>query len=361
MTRGKVWISDCEGPISKNDNAFELAQYFIPKGDKVFTLISRYDDFLADIAKKPGYKAGDTLKLILPFLKAYGATNKTVTDYSSSHVLLVPGAKDMLQFLKTRMHSFIVSTSYQQYLYALCELTGFPFQNVYCTKLDLDRYKISSEEAAKLRKIAEEIMEFEIFEIPKNAKSINDLLLEDRLKIDRLNKIFWEEFAQIEAGRMLREVNPIGGYEKANSVKDIITKTSSKLEDTIYVGDSITDISPFQLVRGGGGLTISFNGNQYAIREAEIAVISDNTVIVSLIADIFNRSGKEEVLKLVRKWNIQSVKEYSPPELRDKILSTFPVKLPKVEIITEQNQEQLIKESSNFRKTLRGEAVGNLG
>ena len=125
LAKRKVWISDCEGPISKNDNAFELAKYFIPKGDKVFTLISRYDDYLADIIKKKGYKAGDTLKLILPFLKAYNATNQSVTDYSSQNVLLVPGAKETLQFLKRRMPSFIVSTSYEQYLIALCNSPGF--------------------------------------------------------------------------------------------------------------------------------------------------------------------------------------------------------------------------------------------
>ena len=67
-----VFITDCEGPISKNDNAFELTCHFIPDGDRFFTLISRYDDIQADIVKRPGYKPGDTLKLILPFLKAYG-------------------------------------------------------------------------------------------------------------------------------------------------------------------------------------------------------------------------------------------------------------------------------------------------
>ncbi len=83
----RIFISDCEGPISKNDNAFELASHFIPHGDKFFTLISRYDDILADIVKKKGYKAGDTLKLILPFLKAYDATNQGIMEYSSKNVL----------------------------------------------------------------------------------------------------------------------------------------------------------------------------------------------------------------------------------------------------------------------------------
>ena len=101
----RIFITDCEGPISKNDNAFELTSHFIPNGNRLFTLISKYDDILADIVKRPGYKAGDTLKLILPFLKAYGVTNQAILEYSSKNVLLVPGAKEMLHFVKNSMPS----------------------------------------------------------------------------------------------------------------------------------------------------------------------------------------------------------------------------------------------------------------
>ena len=71
----RVFISDCEGPISKTDNAFEVASHFLPRGDYFFSLISRYDDVLSDIVKRPRYMAGYTLTLITPFLKAYGVTN----------------------------------------------------------------------------------------------------------------------------------------------------------------------------------------------------------------------------------------------------------------------------------------------
>ena len=50
----RVFVSDCEGPISKNDNAFELARNIISDGAHFFTLISKYDDVLADIVKKKG-------------------------------------------------------------------------------------------------------------------------------------------------------------------------------------------------------------------------------------------------------------------------------------------------------------------
>jgi energy-converting hydrogenase A subunit R len=65
----KAFVSDCEGPISKNDNAFELTAHYVPNGDNLFTVISRYDDVLADVLKRPGYKAGDTLSLYCPFLR----------------------------------------------------------------------------------------------------------------------------------------------------------------------------------------------------------------------------------------------------------------------------------------------------
>ncbi|NLB76264.1 MAG: hypothetical protein GX799_07345, partial [Crenarchaeota archaeon] len=69
-----IIFSDCEGPIAKNDNAYELCAHFIPDGDKFFANISKYDDVLAAVLHKPGYTSGSTLKLILPFLKAYDVT-----------------------------------------------------------------------------------------------------------------------------------------------------------------------------------------------------------------------------------------------------------------------------------------------
>ena len=59
----KFFVSDCEGPISVNDNAFELSGHFIEDGEKFFEIVSRYDDVLADVLKRTGYNAGSTLRL----------------------------------------------------------------------------------------------------------------------------------------------------------------------------------------------------------------------------------------------------------------------------------------------------------
>jgi len=357
----RVFITDCEGPISKNDNAYELTEHFVPDGDALFALISKYDDVQADVIKRKGYKAGDTLRLILPFLKAYDVTNKKIKQFSAESILLIPNAKDTLQFVRGIMPSFIVSTSYEQYMQALCDVIDFPFENVYCTKLNIDKYQLSETEKEKLRQIREEIVAMPMIQIPENAVSINDFSEKDKKTIRRLDEIFWKEISEMECGKMLKEVNPVGGFEKAKAVQEIVAKAGVKYCDVMYVGDSITDVQSFQLVRENGGLTVSFNGNNYAVREAEIAVLSDNATVTSVLTEVFNNYGRKGILELVREWSYSGLKKYCSRILQSRISRLYRENLPKAEIITSTNKERLMKESTAFRKTVRGEAVGGLG
>ncbi len=358
----RIFVTDCEGPISKNDNAFELTSHFVPNGGRFFALISKYDDVLADVVKKPGYKAGDTLRLILPFLKAYGATDEKIREYSSKNILLVSSARDTLRFVKGLMPSFIVSTSYEHYISSLCHLAGFPYDNVYCTKLNIDKYEMSKEEAKRLKEIREEISAMPMIEISENAKAVQDFSWRDQETIQGLDEIFWEEIPRMESGKMLEEVNPIGGYEKAKAVQDIVEKLDCRLGNVMYVGDSITDVPPFLLVRKNGGLTVSFNGNEYAIREAEIAILSGNTIVTSVLAEAFSRLGKDYAIRMVKEWSPSELKKYcATPALRKRMFELYPHAFPQVETITAENKERLKKQSSAFRKTVRGEAIGKLG
>ncbi|MEM2341777.1 MAG: hypothetical protein QXX94_05285 [Candidatus Bathyarchaeia archaeon] len=357
----KIFITDCEGPISKNDNAFELSSWLIPEGDKFFTLISRYDDVLADIIRRPGYKAGDTLKLIVPFLRAYGATNELMRLFSSESILLVPGARETLHYIRSIMPSFIVSTSYEPYIHALCDAIDFPKENVYCTKINIDKYELSADETHRLKSLREEIVKMPMIEIPQGAKSLSDLPLETQRTIKRLDEIFWNEIMGMKISLALKEINPVGGYEKAKAVKEIAAIFGRDLSSIIYVGDSITDVEPFRLVRDGGGLTISFNGNNYAIREAEIAVLSHHTIVLAILADQFKRFDKEHVLSLADNWDIRILEDYCSPHLLEQLKKLYPERAPWVERITSKNMERLMQESTAFRKRVRGEAIGTLG
>jgi energy-converting hydrogenase A subunit R len=359
----RVFISDCEGPISKNDNAFEITARFVPNGDKLFTLISKYDDVLADVLKKPGYSAGITLKLIVPFLKAYGVTDGQMEEFSAQNLILIANSKDTLQHVRGVASAFIVSTSYEQYIKALCKALEFPYQNTYCTKLSLGKYAITEKEKMRLKEIAKEIVQMPMMVIPPEAKTIEDFSTADQETIRRLGTIFWSEIAGMNLGRIFSEVITVGGSQKAAAIEDAVAKLSVPLEDVMYVGDSITDVEAFQLVREKGGLTVSFNGNNYAVRNAEIAVLSENNIVTAIIADAFCRQGKQAALNLVKNWNLQSLEHNRVVSLSllDQLFTLYPQVLPKVQIVTAENMELLTKESIEFREKVRGEVIGRLG
>jgi energy-converting hydrogenase A subunit R len=361
-TLRRIFITDCEGPVSKNDNAFELTSHFVPDGEKLFTQISRYDDVLADVVKRQGYKAGDTLKLILPFLKAYDVTDEKMVSFSAQNILLMPGAKEALQNVRTAMPVFIVSTSYEHYLRALCPTLGFPYEDTYCTQLSLDAYRISDKEKEQLKRLGHEICAMQMLEIPEKAVSLQMLSRESQQAFGRFDEIFWEEIMQSESGTIIREVNPMGGVEKAKAAREIVAESVCDLDSVMYVGDSITDVECFRLLEENGGLTVSFNGNAYAVREADIAVLSPNAIVVAVLADVFKRLGHDAIYRLVDDWSYAAMEQHGvDPSLREKMRMLFQGDLPKLSRITASNVDKVAAESRAFRKLVRGEIVGSLG
>jgi energy-converting hydrogenase A subunit R len=357
-----VFMSDCEGPISKNDNAFEITSHFIPKGDKLFTVISKYDDVLADVLKKQGYSAGSTLKLILPFLKAYGVTDYQIREFSAENLLLIANSKDTLGQVRGMASTFIVSTSYEHYIKALCEALDFPYSNTYCTKLNIDKYSVNSKEKVRLKEIANKIVQMPLICIPAGSKTIGDFSAKDQEIVAQLDKIFWSEILKMNIGRIFSEVKTVGGDQKAEAIEDAVTKLPAKLCDVMYVGDSITDVKAFKLVKENGGLTVSFNGNRYAVENSEIAVLSESNIVTAVIAILFFKKGKRNTLRLCENWNIRALKRAGVVKsLLEQYLSVYSSVLPKVQIVTAQNMDTLVKESSKFRKEVRGEAIGRLG
>ena len=88
----RFYVTDCEGPLSVNDNAYEIADFFIPQGGEFFSILSNYDDILVE-KNTPNYLAGSTLKMILPFFKAVGLSEKDLIEFSEDHIYMIDGAK----------------------------------------------------------------------------------------------------------------------------------------------------------------------------------------------------------------------------------------------------------------------------
>ena len=353
--------TDCEGPIVLNDNALELAAHFIPDGEEFFARLSKYDDYLAGIVKKPGYRSGSTLVMILPFLKAFGASNKQIEFYSLYHIKMLPGAIAAFKYIQSKMPLFLISASYSPFALALGHKLGVPPENVYSTKLDIDQYRLSFADTAHLKKLVKEVLSLPALDIPENVMSAEYVAPQVKSAIHRLDQIIWKEVMSMECGRVLSDVSPVGGIEKARAVRDSVKRTDSALSEVMYIGDSITDLEALELVKESEGIAISFNGNSYAVSAAEIVCISSNTTVTAVLSDVFLREGRQGVLDIAANWSPSALRESAiEPELLRRFFSTYTKEFPLVEIVSEETRARLIDNSETFRKILRGKA-GMLG
>ncbi len=346
--KSKSYITDCEGPLTLNDNAYELADYFIPDGGELFKTLSLYDDYLVDIVEKEGYKAGNTLKLILPFLLNAGVTNDDMVEFSRNNISVLKDSKELLNHIKKMMNHYIVSTSYGQYIEALSDYMDFPFENTFYTSVDVD-VDMSNEEKESIEKFKNQILE--------NPKDY-----------DLFDKIFFEEIPKMSFYDSIKDVEVVGGEGKKKAIEKIISDKNIDKNQIFYIGDSITDVEPLKFAKNNDGISVSFNGNRYSINAAEIAIISESAIPSLLIADIYNENDKEEVLKFIEEYNSSNdieniLKKYNiTSEVKNKFLNTFNSNnYPIIKIIDNDNFYDIVDESSKMRNTIRGQKIGELG
>jgi len=346
----RILCIDCEGPLTLNDNAFEICRSFLPGGEVFFKTVSSFDDLLADVIKKEGYSAGSTLRLIVPFFKAFGLSNQKIEEFSLKTLRFVPGADRVIKNLKHKMEIFIISTSYTPYIKALCEKISFPFQNAFSTFLDLDSYSMEEKEKEKLLLFYQKIKKINLSP-PKGKKSLSS---EEEKALFELEEIFFKEIPSMKCAKIMEKVNPVGGEEKEKAILACLNKTCSEPQDVIYVGDSITDTKALRFVREKEGASISFNGNIYALREAEFACISLHSFPLFLIIKKFKEGGRNLLLKLSSEWP-----EMLEKEERKKLKQLAPESIfVKVE---KENFPFIVEESEKTRKKLRGKIIGALG
>ena len=376
----KVFITDCEGPLTLNDNAYELADEFIEDGGKLFKIISRFDDYLVDDVKLENYHAGDTLKLIVPFYKLAGLTNEKMIKFSRENIYLVDGSDDTLRFANELIDSFIVSTSYGQYIEALCNYIDFPFQNTYHTQLDVDGATNFNSFDAKSDNVSTATNNSQTIVGTKSPKFIEELKKVDEFRkiilehgeeneddFNVLYDIFFKEFPKLEINKYIESVKTVGGKGKQIAVEDIVERFGLESGSIIYMGDSITDVEPLQYARDNGGLSVSFNGNEYPLNVAEIAVISDHTIVSSILIDLHSRFDKDYVLDFIRTYSEKGPDDaFADFEVDYSLIEEFEKVFHKknasiIEIIIDENRDYLLRLSKEMRNGIRGKDIGGLG
>ena len=134
------------------------------------------------------------------------------------------------------------------------------------------------------------------------------------------------------------------------------------------IGDSITDVEPLEFAYKNNGVSISFNGNEYPLKVAEIAIVSPSAVATAVIADVYANNDKSKVLEFIDDYNNlddyeKLFKDYDiNSKIEDKFFSVFERdEYPIIKIITDENFDEILKVSKDMRNNIRGQDIGGLG
>ncbi|MCX6363984.1 MAG: hypothetical protein NTW58_07420, partial [Actinobacteria bacterium] len=146
------------------------------------------------------------------------------------------------------------------------------------------------------------VMERGLIEIPDEASSADDLSPADAVTVAKLDELFWTQMDGRVSGKLVAAVRPVGGGMKLAALEEIVAARSVEGAGVMYVGDSITDAPPLAAVKAWGGVSLSFNGNDYALAAAEFAAASPDTGVAAALAKAFAGGGRDAVEAAVREW-----------------------------------------------------------
>ncbi len=365
----KVCCWDLEGPISVLDFAAEIGKMLGEKPElnlqtydmgEFFSMISLYDDYIIDepgVKEKlhiPEYQPGDTLRIMAPMYVACFSDSE-LDHLAQQNLGLLPGCKDLMTILHKSWDIYVISTSYTQFAHNVTKVLNIPKDHVYCTDLHVNELKkglinINNEVNVLVTEIFQKYLD--------NNKNLNIIL-------ENLNSFFWGG-RESEYVKIMNKVMVRGGKRKELAVEDISKRTATPISQMITIGDSITDINMLQRVRDEGGIAISFNGNRFSLKRANIAVTAPSNLGVLPILEY-----KDDLSQFLLDWE-QSYElfKHDPNKIPKGLITelsknkfieyAFVPEIWDLRNKKEKEIEEIIQNQEIMRKKIRGWA-GNLG
>lgn len=383
----RIIITGGEGPVARNDIAQEVFSGLIPRGKRMYPIMSDMDDFWSiysnqeereRIGVPEDYTNGGTLTWAVPFYITHGVSDINIRNMSRNVLNLVDGAERGIKYLNSRVGPvFMVSTSYGHYMEAVAKEVGLPMENVRCTHLDLSDKAIHPDKdgLGKIWAISDELAAMERFDIQPIYSSTGEFPEEVRGQVERLNEMFWKELASIPAvGNVLDTVKPVGGMRKVEAIKEITGEADCAISGVCYVGDNITDMEAMREVQHGGGLTVAFNASGDALRYADVAILSQDAGLWTILGEAFLRYRKGKALDFARQFsdvpeedrfmflNKQALVPNSLTSIHYPLVEGAfrasvahgPPRMACLRDYGEHQKSEFIKESEEFRKQVEG-------
>lgn len=287
-----------------NDFAYELC-LAIFNNERFFRNLSEFDDYLFYVVKKEGYEAGYTLKLLVPFISAFGIKKGVIESLINSAVF-VPDAKRAGEEILSFFEPVVISTAYSKFVSATAEKIGFKIVHGSEVDFSMELDETLKDELLNSIDLIASLKGEELFEF------LNDLMSK-----------LWNHLANLKV---------IGAKEKA----EILTRYEP--ENPIAIGDSITDCKMFEKAKELGGVAIAFNGNKYALEKADLAIVSPSAMSTAIVVRTLLNSGM----------NLKQLNSQKYP------------RGTKVYIMSDSDFEEVLEKSMRMRVKLRGSA-GSLG
>jgi len=352
----KQFVCSCWGFLTRNNGTRDICERFIRNGGHFYDVISRYDSLCAYVLNRDDSRSGNTMKMIAPFLKAFGATDIQIHNASADSLDLMPGSGQVMRYALNVMPTFITTSLYEHDVMNICGGLDIPMGNISYTELSLDGHEMTRQEGRSLREAAADIT---ALRIPKMEYKLNvpmELAAEDVKILRRLDQVAADMVPMQSSGSIMRSMTSIGSNEKAYTLLEIRRKTSVDLDGTAYIGSDTSDYQAMELVNESGGLALSFNGEDFAVRGSNVAVLSNDCTVAAVILQAFYNEGIEAVLELAGSWDRRSLKELDFPDryLMDAMLAANPKKLPEVYAIDRKNVDEISKKSAAYRRKMLG-------
>jgi len=347
-------ICGCRGFLTRNDSVRDLCEAIIPNGRHFYDVLCRYDALVTYVLGREEAVAGNVPKFAIPFLKAYGATDNLLFEYSKKNLDLMPEAKTSMEYLANLMPTFITTSAYEQSMLALENELDIALCESACTESNIDHCMLGRVASKELREVAEEIC---ALEIPDVKYRLNVPMSLDRKDI-KITNVLDSALADNmnEPGRALMEsCVPMNSSKKAYRLLDLRRQNSIDLDGTVYIGGDHTDYQTMDLIKDGSGLSIAFNGSDFAIRGSNIAVVSQSATVGAVLAHVFYDKGIQAVLDLAKEWDRDYLDSGDFPDrnLGDKLLSEEGP-FPEVYVTDDEDMDELTQKCEKAREKILG-------
>lgn len=302
--RPQIYLTDGEGPVVFKDLARDASNKYLPTN--TFDIVSMW--VAHDTEKNhPVFEPGDTLALIVPHLLVHGVTDQDMY-FEAKSVTVAPGIADHIKAMKNSFSRVgIVSTAYEHLAKFYGPQVGIRDSDIASTKISLNDLRNEFISGSVIRAVlnAEDAL--------KNLKEVVEVAINDFREGMSLNEIFGRDstkpiddvLCELYFSRLPRFDYPAtdivkvtGGDRKVDRIKEVVKEENAHLEDVVYVGDSITDDKAHQFVKENGGLSIAVNGDEFAIRNANVAIATEDMRGIKQITDAWQSGGLEKVRDL---------------------------------------------------------------